>query len=109
MSSQIFNVTPQLNRSEITAIPYVESALPTYVQEFNTPETVDTFPYRLKNAGIMQTKITFTPCMEPAKTADPSTEMSAALPLNKSIRTVATAPVKKMIPPQSNGFLNFLR
>jgi hypothetical protein len=45
INNQIKMVKLQLYFSDKTAIPYVDMALPMYVQEFNTPDTVDTLPY----------------------------------------------------------------
>ena len=48
INTQINSVNFQLKLSESKAIPYVDTALPMYVQEFSTPDTVEIFPYFLK-------------------------------------------------------------
>ena len=82
-------------------------ALPIYVQEFNTPDTVDTFPRDLKNGGIIQIRIKFTPCILPVSRAENRTENAAFLLVSKNSASAEMAPVKKNAPAHIRGFVNF--
>ena len=55
--------------SDIAAKRYVESALPTYVKAFTTPEMVEIFPYLPKYFGIREMSIRLIPCIHPVVTA----------------------------------------
>ena len=98
MSIQILRVNPQPNFSESSAIPYVKAALPIYVLAFMTPDAVDTLPYFLKQFGTKQTSITFTPCIQPVKTAEQSTENIAATPESNDSSTAANVAAAKSTP-----------
>ena len=107
IESQIKSVKLQPNLSDKSAIPYVEIALPTYVQEFKIPETVDTFPCFWKNAGTIQIRIRLTPCIHPVKSAENATERTALFPVNNTNAREETAPAPKITPEHKRGFLNF--
>ena len=79
---QTIRVMLQLNFSVRTAIPYVEIALPMYVQALRSPDTVETFPVFSKNGGIIQISIKFTPCILPARSAVNKTERAVFLPVD---------------------------
>ena len=91
---------------ESLAIPYVDIALPMYVLAFKTPDTVDTFPCALKNGGIIQIRIRFTPCIQPVNNADSNTDPMALVPFKKNNPSAANAPTAKIIAAQVTGLFS---
>ena len=83
-------ITHQINRvnchplfSERAAIPKVEIPLPTYAQAFNMPETVEMFPYFLKNGGTIAVSMEATPCIAPVNKEEHTTDNTTLLPEQK--------------------------
>ncbi len=69
------------------------------------PDTVETFPCGLKNGGIIQISIRFTPCILPVSRAENRTEKAAFSPVSKKSASAERAPVKKNIPAHISGFV----
>ena len=70
------------------------------------PDAVDTFPSFLKNGGIIQISIRFTPCIQPVSSAENSTEATALAPLSRNKPKAAIAPTAKIIHAQPTGFFS---
>ena len=81
-------------------------ALPIYVQEFKTPETVETFPYFWKWCGTIHISIRFTPCIAAVRTADSKTDATALVPVKIHSSTDEREPTRKIAPAQVTGFLS---
>lgn len=107
MANQIIKLKFHPIFSDKNAIKYVDTALPIYVQELSTPETVETFFVFSKNGGIMQRSIKLTPCIHPVSAADDKTETTALCPVYKSNINAEIIPTKKNIHAQEIGFLTF--
>ncbi len=88
------------------ATPYVEIALPTYVQEFKIPETVETLPVEIKYLGTNDMSIKFIPCIQPVTVAMAKTDNTALFPETKRSKKEQTHARANITPAQVIGFLN---
>ena len=81
-------------------------ALPIYVHELSNPEIMDTLPLFAKKGGIIQVKITFTPCIAPVRTAESKTDKTALFPVNTASRSADKAPVANIVAAHTIGFFS---
>ena len=103
------NIVPcQPSFSEKSANPYVDIALPTYVQELSIPEIKETLPYFLYIPGTIHTRIRLTPCIVPTTRAIRNTERNGVF-IPKLPRSRAhTAQSPKISAEQTISFLKNL-